>query len=506
MDGAVEMVDTDSAIDWKAMAEKVTPDARPLVHGQRIDVGGGTFDLLSPRDGSLLCAVPACGEAEVNDAVAYARAEQRLGDWPRRSPRGRGEVLAAWADAIEAERVELALLISLETGKPIRDAVGIDLRGVVRAVRWYAALADKLHGDHPDVGGDDVALVSREPVGVVGILTPWNFPLALLGYDVAPALMLGNSVVVKPSEQAPLSVLRCCELAVQAGLPRDALSVVPGLGRVAGQAIGRHPDIDSVAVTGSSATGRAVIRASGESNGKRVWPELGGKSAAVVFKDVRDIGEAARAVAWGAYFNQGEMCTGCSRLLVEREVYAEFMDALGTEIDKLRVGDPLDWETSVGALTTEHQLRDAQLATEEAVAGGGRVLRGGETVAAVAGGRYFAPTLLADAPESSRVFTEEVFAPVAAARPFDDVDEALRVAFSSGYGMGVSVWTSSMDTAFRVTRAVKAGIAWVNCFEGDDLTVPVGGVGRSGYGRTKGTAVLDKYSDVKTTWVRLGDR
>ncbi|PXX63918.1 gamma-glutamyl-gamma-aminobutyraldehyde dehydrogenase [Nocardia tenerifensis] len=499
------MTHSGNTIDWQVMADKIVPDARALMHGKRIDDCADTFDLLSPRDGTLLCTVPSCGQAEVDDAVAHARAEQRLGCWPRLTPRKRGEALGAWADAIEAERLDLALLVSLETGKPIRDAVEIDLRGVVRAIRWYAELADKLHGDHPAVGANDVALVSREPVGVVGILLPWNFPLALIGYDVAPALMLGNSVVVKPSERAPLSVLRCCELAVEAGVSRDALSVVPGVGRETGQAIGRHADIDSVAVTGAAATGRAIIRASGESNGKRVWPELGGKSAAVVFKDVRDIDAAAHAVAWGAYFNQGEMCTGCARVLVEREVYAEFLDAVSAEIDQLRVGDPLDWATSVGALTTDRQLRDAQLATEEAVLGGGRVLRGGMSVAPVAGGRYFAPTLLADAPESSRIFTDEVFAPVAAARPFDDVDDALRVAFSSGYGMGISVWTSSIDTAFRVTRAAKAGIAWINCFEGDDLTVPAGGVGRSGFGRTKGTAVLDKYSDVKTTWVHLGD-
>ena len=498
------MTDIGSATAWREMAAKVTPDARPLMHGTRVDVDVDTFDLRSPRDGSLLCVVPACGEAEVDQAVAHARAEQRLGCWPTFTPRRRGEILAAWANAIEAERAELALLISLETGKPIRDAVEIDLAGVVRAIRWYAVLADKLHGDHPDVGGGDVALVSREPVGVAGILLPWNFPLAQVGYEVAPALMLGNSVVVKPSEQAPLSVLRCCELAVEAGVSRDAVSVVPGLGAGAGQAIGRHPDVDSIAVTGSAATGRAVMRASGESNGKRVWPELGGKSAAVVFDDVRDLGEAARSVAWGAYFNQGEMCTGCSRVLVGQAVYGDFMDALSVEVDKLRVGDPLDWETSVGALTTESQLHDARRTTEETVAGGGRVLRGGEPVRVVAGGDYFAPTLLADAPESSRVFTEEVFAPVVAARPFDDIDDALRVASSSGYGMGVSVWTSSIDTAFRVTRAAKVGIAWVNCFEGDDLTVPAGGVGRSGFGRTKGTAVLDKYSDLKTTWVHLG--
>ncbi|MEN4475739.1 aldehyde dehydrogenase family protein [Mycolicibacterium cosmeticum] len=500
------MKDTGITTDWKALAEKVEPDARPLMHGKRVDIDADTFDLISPRDGRLLCTVAACGELEVDQAVTYARAEQRLGCWPELSPRRRGEVLAAWADAIEAEQTELALLITLETGKPIRDALNIDLRGVVRAIRWYAALSDKLHGDHPDVGKDDVALVSREPVGVAAVLLPWNFPLAPVGYDVAPALMLGNSVVLKPSEQAPLAVLRCSELAVEAGVSRDALSVVPGLGLGAGQAIGRHADIDSVAVTGSAATGRAVMRASGESNGKRVWPELGGKSAAVVFNDVRNIGEAARAVTWGAYFNQGEMCTGLSRLLVERAVYHEFLDAVSVEIDRLRVGDPLDWETTVGALTTEHQLRDAQAATEEALAGGGRVIRGGQAVTAVAAGHYFAPTLIAEAPESSRVFTEEVFAPVVAARPFDDVDDALRVAFSSGYGMGVSVWTSSIDTAFRVTRAARAGITWVNCFEGDDLTVPAGGVGRSGFGRTKGTAVLDKYSNLKTTWLRLGNQ
>lgn len=498
------MTEIGSGTDWVAMAEKVEPDPRPLLHGDRVGVDVGTVDLVSPRDGSVLCAVPSCGGAEIDRAVAHARAEQQLGCWPRLTPRRRGEVLAAWADLVEANRAELALLVSLETGKPIRDAVGIDLRGVVRAIRWYAELSDKLHGDHPAVGRDDVALVSREPVGVAAVLAPWNFPLASVGYEVAPALMLGNSVVVKPSEQAPLSVLRCCELAVAASVSRDALGVVPGLGRGAGQAVARHPDIDSVVVTGSAATGRAALRASGESNGKRVWLETGGKSAAVVFNDVGDLREAARAVVWGAYFNQGEMCTSLARLLVERPVYDEFLDAVAVEMDKLRVGDPLDWETTVGALTTEHQLRDAQRAVGEATAGGGRVVRGGVAPEVLAGGRYFAPTLLADVPESSRVLAEEVFAPVAAARPFDDVDDALRVASSSGYGMGVSVWTSSVDTAFRVTRSAKVGIAWVNCFEGDDLTVPAGGVRRSGYGRTKGTAVLDKYSDLKTTWIHLG--
>jgi gamma-glutamyl-gamma-aminobutyraldehyde dehydrogenase len=468
-----------------------------------MDPEGDVYELRSPRDGSLLCPVTECSPREVDRAVECAQAEQRLGCWPGFPPKVRGEILGRWADAVEAERTELAVLVSLETGKPIREAFEVDVPGVVRAIRWYSALADKLHGDHPDVGGRDLALVSRAAIGVVAVVLPSNFPLALIGYDVTPALMLGNSVVVKPSEQAPLSVLRVCELAVQAGVSRDAISVVPGLGRTVGQALARHPGIDAITVTGSAATGRAVMAASADSNGKRVWPELGGKSAAIVFEDVHDIGAAAAALAWGAYFNAGEMCTGCSRVLVERGAYDELVDAFAREIDKLRVGDPLDWSTSVGALTTRRQMEDAEHAVEETVRGGGRVVRGGEAVTVVEGGNYFQPTLLADAPPESTVFTNEVFSPIVAACPFQDIGDALSTAFSSGYGMGVSVWTSSLDRAFRVTRAAKVGIAWVNCFEGDDMTVPAGGVGRSGYGRTKGLAVLDKYSDVKTTWVHL---
>ncbi len=489
--------------DWGSLAKSVALDPRPLVHGARMDPDGGAYDLRSPRDGSLLCSVSDCSPRQVEHAVECARAEQQLGCWPGFSPKVRGEILGRWADAVEAARTDLAVLVSLETGKPIREAFEVDVPGVVRAIRWYSALADKLHGDHPDVGGSDLALVSREAIGVVSVLLPSNFPLALIGYDVAPALMLGNTVVVKPADQAPLSALRVCDIAVQAGVSRDAISVVPGLGNTVGQALARHPGIDAIAVTGSAATGRAVLAASADSNGKRVWPELGGKSAAVVFKDVHDIAAAASALAWGAYFNGGEMCTGCSRVLVEREAYDVFVDSFSREIDKLRVGDPLDWSTSVGALTTRRQLEDAQAAVEQTVRGGGRIVRGGEAVTVLEGGHYFQPTLLAEAPPESRVFTDEVFSPVVAVRPFEDVADALSTAFASGYGMGISVWTSSLDQAFRVTRAAKVGIAWVNCFEGDDMTVPAGGVGKSGYGRTKGLAVLDKYSDVKTTWVRF---
>ena len=495
--------DDGSSIDWASLALTVAKDPRPLVHGARVDVAEAGHDLRAPRDGSVLCSVLEPSARDVHYAVECARAEQQVGCWPGFTPKVRGEILRDWADGVEAERIELALLVSLETGKPVREALEVDLRSVVRAIRWYGALADKLHGDHPDVGAFDLALVSREAIGVVAVLLPSNFPLSLIGYDVAPALMMGNSVVVKPSEQAPLSALRVCEIAVGAGVSRDAISVLPGLSSTVGQAIARHGDIDSISVTGSEAAGRAVMAASAQSNGKRVWPELGGKSAAIVFSDSRDVGAAAAALAWGSYFNQGEMCTGCSRVLVEEPVHDEFVDAFAKAIDALRLGDPLDWGTTVGALTTERQLQHAQEAVAQTVSGGGRVVRGGGAVDVVAGGHYFPPTLLADAPRDSPVFTDEVFSPIVAVRPFEDAADALATGFASGYGMGLSVWTSSLDRAFTVTRRAKVGIAWVNCFEGDDMTVPAGGVGRSGYGRTKGLAVLDKYSDIKTTWVHL---
>lgn len=495
--------DDGESTDWASLALSMTKDPRPLVHGARVDVAGAAYELKAPRDGSVLCSVLEPSARDVQHAVECARAEQQVGCWPGFTPKARGEILRDWADGIETERTELALLVSLETGKPIREALEVDLQSVVRAIRWYGALADKLHGDHPDVGARDLALVSREAIGVVGVLLPSNFPLSLIGYDVAPALMLGNSVVVKPSEQAPLSALRVCEIAVEAGVSRDAISVLPGLSATVGQAVARHADIDSISVTGSVAAGRAVMVASAESNGKRVWPELGGKSAALVFRDARDIGAAAAALAWGSYFNQGEMCTGCSRVLVEAPVYDEFVEAFSREIDKLRLGDPLDWGTTVGALTTRRQMELAQDAVAQTVSGGGRVVRGGDAVDVVEGGHYFPPTLLTEAPRESPVFTDEVFSPIVAVRPFEDATDALATGFASGYGMGLSVWTSSLDRAFTVTRKAKVGIAWVNCFEGDDMTVPAGGVARSGYGRTKGLAVLDKYSDVKTTWVHF---
>jgi 4-(gamma-glutamylamino)butanal dehydrogenase len=494
------MTITTGISDWAGRAAELALDGRAIVDGARV-APASTLELRSARDGRPLTRIAACGEEEVDRAVAAALADQP--GWARSHPRERGAALAAWADAVEDAREELALLIALEVGKPIRDALEVDLRGVVRAIRWYAGMADKLAGSHPDVGEDAAALVSREPVGVVAAVLPWNFPLAGVGYDVAPALAIGNAVVVKPSELASLSVLRCCELAVEAGVPPGALSVVPGTGLEAGAALGRHADVDAVSITGCARAYRGFLRYSAESNGKRVWPELGGKSTAIVCADAPDLQRVADAVAWGAYFNQGEMCTGVSRVLAHRSVHRELVAALAERIDELVVGDPLEWTTDVGAIVSEERAAETLDAIEEAVARGGRLVRGGEPVDVVGDGCYVTPALLDGVSPESRLIATEIFGPVTGVIPFDEVDEALRLAAAPGYGMGLSLWTASLADSFAVARAAKVGTVWVNCFEADDLTVPAGGVKRSGFGRTKSLAVLDKYSDLKTTWIAL---
>jgi 4-(gamma-glutamylamino)butanal dehydrogenase len=494
---------SESSCDWRRMAAELALDGRALVAGvRRADPGARRLMISAPRDGGDLTELEETRRGTVEAAVTAARLMFEGGSWSRAHPRDRAAILTAWAKAVERHRDELALLVCLEVGKPIRDAHRVDLASVARAIGWYGAVADKLSGAHPDVGADALALVSREPVGVAAVVLPWNFPLSGIGYDVAAALSLGNSVLVKPSERAPLAVLRCCELAYEAGVPPDALSVLPG-GHATGELIGRNPEVDAVAVTGSPRAGRAFLAYSGQSNGKRVSLELGGKTAAIVTADAPDVEAAAETLVWGAFFNQGAMCTAPARLLVHRSVVERFVDALTRRMQALVVGDPLDWDTEIGALNSPDQARHVESAIREAVERGGRCVSGGTPVDVVAGGNYLSPTLIVDAPTSCDVFASEVWGPIASVHVFDSVAEAMELAAAPGFGIGMSVWTGSLCDAFRVARGAKVGTVWVNCFEGDDMTVPAGGVKRSGYGRTKALAALDKYSDLKSTWVNL---
>lgn len=493
------MPDTLHSTDWLSRAREVLPDGRALINGRRVD-GVHHGPLVSPRDGSVLTDA-VLGDAAMSDtAVTGAREALRSSAWANTRPAERGAVLRRWADLIHRHRDELALLLCLETGKPIAYALDVDLASVERAIRWYADSSDKLHGEHPDVGPAALALVERRPVGVTAIIVPSNFPLSGVGYDVAPALMVGNSVVVKPSETAPLAVLRTAELALEAGLPAGLLNVVPG-DATAGRALGEHLDVDALVVTGSEDAGRAYLGYSSRSNGKKVSIESGGKSTAVVDVDA-NVTTAARNLAWGAYFNQGHMCTASARIFVHEDVVQPFVEAFTEHIDSLVIGDPLDPQTTCGAM---HRLQADRFLEQikNTTAAGAILARGGNSIEAIPGGCYVEPTLLLDVPEDSPAFHSEIWGPVAAVRNFTSFEDAVRQTAASGYGMALSLWTSSAPAALAAARASAVGTVWVNCFEADDLTVPAGGMKRSGYGRTKGLAALDRYTALQTIWIDL---
>ncbi|MEV6121244.1 aldehyde dehydrogenase [Streptomyces sp. NPDC052077] len=491
-----------TADDWKRRAAALRHPVRHLIDGDWHD-GGDTFAVVSPRDGTVLARVADAGAEEVDLAVAAARRAFDSGPWPRLAPAERGRALLRVADLIEERRADLALTVSLEMGKPVKDAHDIELRALIGTFRWYGELAGKLTDESPHTAPDVLALVTREPAGVVGAVVPWNFPLTLAGWKVAPALAAGCTVVLKPSEHAPLSALLLARIATEAGLPPGVLNVVNGDGPVAGRALGLHPGVDVLAFTGSTAVGRHYLRYAADSNLKRVWLELGGKSPNIILPDAPDLERAAATAAWGIFFNQGEMCTAPSRLLVHSSIAERVTEAVVGHARTLRVGDPLDPATEMGALVGEDHLDRVLGHVRTAVDDGARLLTGGERTLADTGGAYLRPTVLDRVAPDSRLAREEVFGPVLAVLPFDDLDEAVTLANATDYGLAAGLWTADLSTAHRVSRALRAGTVWVNCYEEGDLTVPFGGMKQSGNGRDKSAHALEKYTELKTTWIQL---
>ncbi|MFC9283092.1 aldehyde dehydrogenase [Streptomyces collinus] len=464
---------------------------------------GPVFEVVSPRDGQPLTHVADAGQAEVDHAVAAARRAFDSGPWPRLAPAERGRVLLRLADLLEERRERLALTVTLEMGKPITDAHDIELRAVINTFRWYGQLADKLTDESPHTAADALALVTREPAGVVGAVVPWNFPLTLAGWKIAPALAAGCTVVLKPSESSPLSALLLGRLGTEAGLPPGVLNVVTGDGPTAGRALGLHPDVDVLAFTGSTAVGRHFLRYSADSNLKRVWLELGGKSPNIILPDAPDLDRAAATAAWGIFFNQGEMCTAPSRLLVHSSIAERVTEAIVRRARELRVGDPLDPATEMGALVGEAHLARVLEHVGTAEAEGARLRTGGTRTLTETGGSYLSPTVFDRVGPGTRLAREEVFGPVLSVLAFDDLDEAVRLANATEYGLAAGLWTSDLSTAHTVSRALKAGTVWVNCYEEGDLTVPFGGMKQSGNGRDKSAHALEKYTELKTTWIQL---
>ena len=462
-----------------------------------------TLPVVSPIDGQTLCTLAAAGPADVDRAVQAARRTFEQGVWSRMAPAERKKVLHRIADRIEAHHAELAVLGVRDNGTEIAMAWKAEPGSAAGTFRYYAECVDKINGEIAPTPDGTLGLIHKEPVGVVAAIVPWNFPLMIGAWKIAPALAAGNSVVLKPSEDASLSLLRLAQLCLDAGLPPGVLNVITGTGAKAGEALARHMDVDILAFTGSGPVGRLLLKASAESNLKRVYLELGGKSPNIVFDDALDLAHAAKVSAMGIYRNSGQVCVAGSRLLVQRSVHDEFVERLQKIAANLRVGDPLDVMTDIGAVCSRAQLSRNQKAVQTAREQGARWRVGGEVIAPVAGGFYMAPALFDGVTPDMTLAREEVFGPVLAVLPFDDEAEAIRLANDTTYGLAAAVWTGSLSRAHRMVRAIKAGVVHVNTYGGPDITVPLGGVRQSGNGHDKSMHAMDKYLDLKTAWIQL---
>ena len=485
-------------------AAALTLPTRLFIDGAFVDaVSGATFECVSPRNGATIAHVAEGDAADIDRAVAAARAAFEDGRWARRSPRDRRIVLQRLARLVEAQAEELALIEALDMGKPYGDALAVDLRVTVQTLDFYAEAIDKTYDEVAPTSEDVLATITREPLGVVAAVVPWNFPLMMAVWKVAPALAVGNSVVVKPAEQSPLTALRLAELAAEAGLPDGVLNVVTGFGPTAGRALGVHLDVDAIAFTGSGPTGRRFLQYAAESNIKQVSLELGGKSPQIVLPDAPDLDRVAEAIATGIFFNQGEVCTGGSRLLVHRSIKDDLLAKVLDASRRKRVGDPLDHGVDVGALVEADHMDRVLGYIETGRQEGARAVLGGGRVLAESGGFYVEPTIFDGVAPEMRIAQEEIFGPVLSVIEFDSVEEAVRIANGTVYGLAAAVWTTDLSTAHRLSRRLRAGTVWVNCYDDSDITVPFGGYGQSGFGRDKSLHALDKYAHLKTTWIKL---
>jgi 4-guanidinobutyraldehyde dehydrogenase/NAD-dependent aldehyde dehydrogenase len=495
---------TDETIDWHARAKTLKIDGRAFINGKRVNAAdSATFECFSPIDNRKLTDVARCKAADIDLAVNAARAAFNDRRWAGLTPRERKQTMIKFADLILANREELALLETLDMGKPIEASFNVDVNSAANTLRWFGEAIDKVYDEIAPTADHTLAMITREPIGVVGAIVPWNYPIAMAAWKIAPALAAGNSVVLKPSEKSPLTALRLGDLALQAGIPAGVLNVVPGFGAEAGSPLALHMDVDCIAFTGSTAVGKKIQVMAGQSNLKRAWCELGGKSPNIVFADCIDMDKAAAASAGSIFYNQGESCNAPSRLLVERSIKDEFISKLLKELPNYMPGDPLDTNTSMGAMVDCGQMENVLKYIASGKLQGANLLAGGERVRAETNGFYITPTIFDNVTNDMTIAVEEIFGPVLCIITFDTTDEAIKIANDTIYGLAAAVWTRDISKAHTVARALRAGTVHVNSYDEDDITVPFGGFKQSGNGRDKSLHALEKYTELKTTWIRL---
>ena len=490
--------------EWQALRNTISLHSDAYINGAFTPAqSGDRFDCINPTDESLLAKVASCDEADVNLATAAAKASFKSGAWSNMAPNKRKRILQKWADLLEEHQDELALIDTLDMGKSISEMVGIDVPDSIDSLRWSAECIDKLYGEIAPTNPDNLALISREPLGAVAIITPWNYPLMMVMWKISPALAAGNSIILKPSEKSPLSALRIAELATQAGLPDGVFNVLPGFGHTAGKALALHHDIGTLAFTGSSRVAGLLMQYAGQSNMKRVWLEAGGKSPCIVFEDCKDIQAAAKGAATAIFTNQGEVCIACSRLYVHNSIKDAFMVALLDAAKTYVPGDPLDPATKMGPMVDKAQLDTVTGFIESAIADGATLALGGVPDYQEGQGFYAKPTIFTDASHTMTFVQEEIFGPVLAVMTFDTEAEAIELANDSKYGLGAAIWTNDLGRAHRVSRLLESGMVWVNSWGDGETTVPFGGVKASGNGRDKSWHALEKYTEIKNTWISL---
>ncbi|MBB1271349.1 aldehyde dehydrogenase [Psychromonas sp. SR45-3] len=494
------MSETNTQESWLKLKNKLVYQNQAWIDGQwHTPTGGETYAVTNPATGEVIVNMAACQQDDVDLAVAAAKRTFDAGVWSMTSPAHRKAVLKKLADLIKQNTNELALLESLNMGKPVADALSIDIPGSAACIEWYAEAIDKIYGDVAPTDANNIATITREPIGVIGAVVPWNFPLDIAVWKIAPALITGNSIVLKPAEESPHTVLKLAELAKEAGLPDGVLNIVTGVGAVTGRALGLHNDVDCLVFTGSTATGKRFLKYSAESNMKQVWPETGGKSPNLIFADC-DLEKAVTGAINGIFFNQGEVCSANSRILVDNKIKAEFIDAFIKAAEKLVLGDPLDPKTQVGAIIDQAQVERMLAIIDRAKKQGAKLVLGGNTDKTK---RFLYPTIFDQVTPSMEVATEEIFGPVAVVIGFDTEEEAIKIANDSIYGLAASVWSNNLSLVYRVSRRLRVGTVSVNTVDALDFSTPFGGYKQSGFGRDLSLYALDKFTQLKTTWIKL---